>query len=64
MNDNDLSRIESDIWGARAHDWAEIEDEASRSLFQVILDAVSVGKGTNCLTLAAAQDLPVQWEQT
>ena len=51
MNDNDSSGIESDIWGARAHDWAEIEDEASRSLFQVILDAVSVGKGTKLLDI-------------
>jgi hypothetical protein len=32
MNDKDSSTIESDIWGARAHDWAEIEDEASRLL--------------------------------
>ena len=57
MNDNDLSRIESDIWGARAHDWAEIEDEASRSLFQVILDAVSVGKGTKLLDIGCGSGL-------
>ena len=37
MNDNDSSGVQSDIWGARAQDWAEIEDEGSRSLFQVIL---------------------------
>jgi cyclopropane fatty-acyl-phospholipid synthase-like methyltransferase len=57
MNDNDSSRIESDIWGARAHDWAEIEDEASRSLFQVILDAASVGKGTKLLDIGCGSGL-------
>jgi SAM-dependent methyltransferase len=55
MNDYDSSGIESDIWGARAH--AEIEDEASRSLFQVILDAVSVGKGTKLLDIGCGSGL-------
>jgi cyclopropane fatty-acyl-phospholipid synthase-like methyltransferase len=57
MNDNDSSRIESDIWGARAHDWAEIEDEASRSLSQVILDAASVGKDTKLLDIGCGSGL-------
>jgi SAM-dependent methyltransferase len=57
MNDNDSSGIESDIWGACAHDWAEIEDEASRSLFQVILDTVSVGKGTKLLDIGCDSGL-------
>jgi cyclopropane fatty-acyl-phospholipid synthase-like methyltransferase len=57
MNDNDSSRIESDIWGARAHDWAEIEDEASRSLFQVILDAASVAKDTKLLDIGCGSGL-------
>jgi hypothetical protein len=26
MNDNDSSGVQSDVWGARAQDWAEIED--------------------------------------
>jgi hypothetical protein len=34
MNDYDSSGIESDIWGAHTHDWAEIEDEASRRSFK------------------------------
>jgi ubiquinone/menaquinone biosynthesis C-methylase UbiE len=57
MNDNDSSRVESDIWGACAHDWAEIEDEASRSLFQVILDAVSVSEGTKLLDIGCGSGL-------
>jgi 2-polyprenyl-3-methyl-5-hydroxy-6-metoxy-1,4-benzoquinol methylase len=57
MNDNDSSGIESDIWGARTHDWAEIEDEASRSLFQVVLDAASVGKGTKLLDIGCGSGL-------
>jgi hypothetical protein len=75
MNDNDSSGVQSDVWGTRARDLAEIEDESprllfqvildegSRLLFQVILDAASVGKDTKLLTLAAAQDLPVQWQR-
>jgi cyclopropane fatty-acyl-phospholipid synthase-like methyltransferase len=57
MNDYDSSGIESDILGARAHDWAEIEDEASRSFFQVILDAASVGKGTKLLDIGCGSGL-------
>ena len=57
MNYNDSSGVQSDVWGARAQDWAEIEDEGSRSLFQVILDAASVGKDTKLLDIGCSSGL-------
>lgn len=36
---------------------AEIEDEASRSLFQVIFDVVSVDKGTKLLDIGCGSGL-------
>lgn len=38
-----------DLWGARARDWAEVEDEGSRALFETVLDTVDVEKGTRLL---------------
>ena len=57
MNDNDSSGVQSDVWGARAWDLAEIEDEGPRQLFQVILDAASVGKDTKLLDIGCVSGL-------
>ena len=57
MNDNDSSGVQSDVWGARAWDLAEIEDEGPRYLFQVILDAASVGKDTKLLDIGCGSGL-------
>ena len=57
-----LCTVHSDITISYAKDGrkdlgAEIEDEGSRSLFQVILDAASVGKDTKLLDIGCGSGL-------
>ena len=54
-----MSQIEHevDLWGARARDWAEIEDEGSRPLFETVLDAVDVSSGARLLDVGCGSGL-------
>lgn len=47
----------ADPWGARARDWAEIEDENSRPLFEAVLDLTGVGEGTRLLDVGCGSGL-------
>jgi SAM-dependent methyltransferase len=46
-----------DLWGARARDWAEVEDEGSRHLFEAVLDALGVARGTRLLDVGCGSGL-------
>jgi SAM-dependent methyltransferase len=46
-----------DPWGARARDWAEVEDEGSRNLFEAVLDAVGVADGMDFLDVGCGSGL-------
>jgi SAM-dependent methyltransferase len=43
--------VQGRLWGARARDWAEIGEPASRDLYPPVLDAASVGPGTRLLDI-------------
>ena len=47
----------SDLWGARARDWAEIEDEGSRELFEAVLEETGVSTGTELLDVGCGSGL-------
>jgi SAM-dependent methyltransferase len=49
--------IPEDPWGARARDWAEIEDENSRELFETLHDATGVSSGTRLLDVGCGSGL-------
>jgi SAM-dependent methyltransferase len=49
--------VPEDLWGARARDWAEIEDENSRPLFEAVLDATGVRDGTRLLDVGCGSGL-------
>lgn len=49
--------VSEDLWGARARDWAEIEDENSRPLFEAVLDLTGVGDGTQLLDVGCGSGL-------
>jgi SAM-dependent methyltransferase len=41
--------IQGELWGARARDWAEIQEPAQRELYPPVFDAAGVGEGTALL---------------
>jgi SAM-dependent methyltransferase len=49
--------VPEDPWGARARDWAEIEDENSRELFETLHDATGVSSGTRLLDVGCGSGL-------
>lgn len=49
--------VQGKLWGRRARDWAEVEDEGSRVLFEAVLDAAKVGEGTRYLDLGCGTGL-------
>lgn len=49
--------IPEDPWGARARDWAAIEDENSRELFETLHDATGVSSGTRLLDVGCGSGL-------
>jgi len=51
------SEIQGRLWGRKARDWAEIEDEGSRALFEAVLDATKVGKETVYLDVGCGSGL-------
>ena len=46
-----------DVWGARARDWAEVEDEGSRKLFEAVLEETGVSTGTELLDVGCGSGL-------
>ncbi len=49
--------IQSRLWGPRPRDWAEIEDEGSRRLFDAVFDALEIGVGTRLLDVGCGSGL-------
>jgi SAM-dependent methyltransferase len=49
--------VSEDLWGARARDWAQIEDENSRRLFEAVLDLTGVGDDTRLLDVGCGSGL-------
>ncbi|MDQ4082507.1 MAG: class I SAM-dependent methyltransferase [Actinomycetota bacterium] len=47
----------NDLWGARARDWADVEDEGSRKLFEAVLEETRVSTGTEFLDVACGSGL-------
>jgi SAM-dependent methyltransferase len=41
--------VQGELWGARARDWADIQEEAQRGQYPPVLDAAGVGHGTRLL---------------
>jgi SAM-dependent methyltransferase len=46
---NGSAAVQGELWGARARDWAEVQEEAQSSQYPPVLDAACVGDGTTLL---------------
>ncbi|HYY23716.1 MAG TPA: class I SAM-dependent methyltransferase [Thermoleophilaceae bacterium] len=43
------AQAQGELWGARARDWAEVQEPAQSGLYGPVLDAAGVGEGTRLL---------------
>jgi SAM-dependent methyltransferase len=41
--------VQGELWGARARDWAEVQEPAQHELYPPVFDAAGVGEGTSLL---------------
>ncbi len=41
--------VQGELWGARARDWAEVQEPAQSELYPPVFDAAGVGEGTSLL---------------
>jgi SAM-dependent methyltransferase len=49
--------VQGDLWGARARDWADLQEAFFRSLYEAALAAASVGAGTRVLDVGCGAGL-------
>jgi SAM-dependent methyltransferase len=49
--------VQGELWGARARDWADIQEEAQRGQYPPVLDAADVGQGTKLLDVGCGTGL-------
>ncbi|HEY0778199.1 MAG TPA: methyltransferase domain-containing protein, partial [Gemmatirosa sp.] len=41
--------VNGDLWGTRARDWADVQEGQARALYDAVLDALAIGRGTRLL---------------
>jgi len=49
--------VQGELWGARARDWAEVQEPAQRELYPPVFDAAGVGEGTSLLDVGCGSGL-------
>ena len=48
------------LWGARAHDWAELQEPMTRPVYDAVLQRIEVGSQTNYLDVGCGSGLAAQ----
>jgi SAM-dependent methyltransferase len=51
------AQVQGRLWNAHPHDWAEIEDEGARGLFEAVIGVAGVGRGTRLLDVGCGSGL-------
>ncbi len=54
------AHLQAPLWGARVKDWAEVQEPTARPLFDAILDATGIGRGTAILDVGCGAGLMCQ----
>ncbi len=45
------AQVQGQLWGARARDWAEVQERVALPLYQAVLQKTGIGKGTSVLDI-------------
>ena len=51
---------QSQLWGARARDWADLQEHQVTNLYEAVLDALAVGQATKLLDAGCGAGLTAQ----
>jgi SAM-dependent methyltransferase len=54
------AQVQGDLWGARARDWADLQEGSFRGLYETALAAAKVGKGSAVLDVGCGAGLALQ----
>jgi len=57
------AQIQGDLWGARARDWADLQESSSRPLYEAALNAAHVNAGSEMLDVGCGAGLALQMAQ-
>jgi SAM-dependent methyltransferase len=57
------SQIQGELWGARAHEWAELQESSFQRLYDATFSAAHVGKGTSLLDVGCGAGLALEMAQ-
>jgi SAM-dependent methyltransferase len=51
--------VNDGLWGARARDWADVQEGQARALYDAVLEAIAVGRGTQLLDAGCGAGMAV-----
>ena len=54
------SEINGQLWGARARDWADIQEGTVRPVYEAVIERTGVGSGTRYLDVGCGAGMAVQ----
>src|SRR4051794_26386448 len=52
--------VQGELWGARAVDWARLQEPRQRTLYRAAFDALSLGAGTRVLDVGCGSGLALR----
>jgi len=57
------SQVQGDLWGARAREWADLQEGSFKPLYEAAFEAAGVGKGSSVLDVGCGAGLALQVAQ-
>jgi SAM-dependent methyltransferase len=57
------SQVQGELWGARARDWADLQEPSMAGIYEAALTAANVGRGSKVLDVGCGAGLALQMAQ-